>query len=122
MARVYGRVLNSDGTKTWTEVSTDSSGNSEYVNLTWLIQVLKLVTGESPFYANWGIPAVQSVVTQIAPNYYVGQTQQQFQSYFASLAISAVQGVVTPTYTVNVTFFNGTQVQAVVDADNVVTS
>jgi hypothetical protein len=119
MARVYGRVLNSDGSLTWTEVDTDSTGNSEYVYLTWLIQVLKLVTGESPFYANWGIPAVQSVVTQVQPNYYVWQTQQQFQSYFSSLVISAVPGTVNPTYLVNVSFFNGTQYQVAVDADNV---
>jgi hypothetical protein len=110
--RVYGRALVS-GALVWSTVTTDSQGNNEYVILTWMIQVLKLVLGESPFYANYGIPAVQSVVTQLFPDFYVAQTQQQFQKYFASLIVSKVPST-TPTYTVNVLFFNGTTINEVV--------
>jgi hypothetical protein len=90
------------------------------VYVTWLIQVLKLVLGESPFYANYGIPAVLSVVQQIFPDYYVSVVQQQFQQYFASLIISKVPST-TPTYNVNILFFNGTTFQAVVGGDNATT-
>ena len=110
--RVYGRaeVL---GSLVWSTVTTDANGNNEYVYLTWMIQVLKLILGESPFYANYGIPAVQSVVTQLFPDFYVAMTQQQFQKYFASLIISKVPST-TPTYNVNVLFFNGTTIQETV--------
>ena len=111
--RTYGRVFASDGSYTWQEVDTDSSGNNEYVYLTTLIQNLKLVLGESPFYAQCGIPAIQSVVQQVFPDYYVNAIQQQFSPYFASLIISK-QPSTTPTYLVNVIFFNGTQFQATV--------
>ena len=113
MARVYGRTYDEFGNPTWIVVQTDSTGNNEYVNLTWMIQVLKLVTGESPFYGNWGIPAVQSVVQQIFPDFYVTAVQQQFQSYFASLIISKEPST-TPTYNVQILFFNGTVFSATV--------
>jgi hypothetical protein len=117
--RVYGRKKNQDGSVQWTTVETTAAGNNEYVYLTWLVQVLKLVLGESPFYADWGIPATQSVIQQIFPDFYVAQVQQKFQGYFSSLIISKVPNVTTPTYMVNVLFFNGTVYQVAVDADNV---
>jgi hypothetical protein len=112
--RVYGRTYDEFGNATWNVVETDPQGNNEYVYLTWMVQVLKLVLGESPFYANVGIPAVQSVVQQIFPDFYVAQVQTQFQQYFASLIISKVPGTSTPTYNVNVLFYNGTQFQATI--------
>ena len=104
--RTYGRVAG-----VWTEVDTDANGNSEYVLITTLIQVLKLNLGESPFYANYGIPAQQSVIQQIFPDFYVNVTQQQFAGFFASLSISKVPST-TPTYNVNLTTTQGTKFQA----------
>jgi hypothetical protein len=110
--RVYGRSL-VNGVPTWQIVQTDAQGSNEYVYITQLIQVLKLVTGESPFYANWGIPAVQSVIQQIFPDWYVSQVQAQFQQYFASLIISKVASP-TPTYNIQILMFNGTTFNAVI--------
>jgi hypothetical protein len=50
--RVYGRVTDELGQKTWVQIQTDSDGNNEHVYVTALVQVLKLNLGESPFYAN----------------------------------------------------------------------
>jgi hypothetical protein len=111
--RVHGRIQNGDGTYSWVTVETDAQGSNEYVYCTWLCQVLKLVTGESPFYANVGIPAVQSVVTQVFPDYYVAAVQAMFQQYFASLIISKVPNT-TPTYNIQILFFNGTTFQATI--------
>ena len=83
--RTWGRING-----VWTEVSTDANGNNDLVWLTTLIQVLKLNLNESPFFGNYGLPAHQSVVQQVAPDFYVAQTQQQFAQYFASLIIARV--------------------------------
>lgn len=112
--RTYGKIINSDGTRTWVEVQQDSDGNFEYGFVTTLIQCLKLSLGESPFYANYGIPAQRSVITQIYPDFYVTQTQQQFSPYFASLAVSKQPNTVDPTYNIDVVFTNGTKVQQTV--------
>jgi hypothetical protein len=114
--RVYGRTFDSAGNPLqWVVVETDAQGSNEYVYVTWLIQVLKLVTGESPFYANVGIPAVVTVVTQVFPDWYVSQVQAMFQQYFASLIISKVQSS-TPTYNIQILMFNGTTFQATIAA------
>lgn len=96
--RTYGRLTNPDGSKTWVEVDTDANGFNDLVYLTTLAQVLKLNLGESPFFANYGIPAHQTVVTQVFPDYYVMQTQAQFAAYFASLSIIRVPGSFPPAY------------------------
>ncbi|QBY43967.1 hypothetical protein QE197_10870 [Arsenophonus nasoniae] len=105
--RTWGRILEK-GKKVWVEVKPDADGDSSYFWLTTLIQTLKLNLGESPFYINYGIPAQQSIVTQIYPDYYVNQVQRQFAPYFASLTINKVDNTLNPTYDVNVVFFNGT--------------
>ena len=99
--RTYGRITNPDGSKTWVVVQTDSLGFNDYVYITTLCQVLQLNRGESPFYANYGIPAQQSVVQQVFPNYYVAETQQQFAGFFSNLSISKINSS-TPTYQVNI--------------------
>ena len=104
--RTYGRVTNADGSRTWVEVQTDSQGYDDYVWLTTLCQVLQLNRNESPFYANYGIPAQQSVIQQIYPDYYVAITQQQFAQYFANLTVSSVPGY-SPVYQVSVTTHQG---------------
>src|SRR5690242_18433303 len=100
--RIYGRITNPDGSKAWVKVSTDANGSSDMVYLTNLAQVLLLNLGESPFYANYGIPAHPSVVSQVFPDFYVAYTQQKFAQYFASLLVSK-QPLPDPTYTINVT-------------------
>jgi len=96
--RTFGRITNPDGSKTWIQVSTDSNGYNDQVYLTTLAQVLKLNTGESPFYGNCGIPQYQTIATQVFPDVYVAQTQSQFAPYFASLAINRVVGSSPPVY------------------------
>ena len=96
--RTWGRVQNEG---TWVEVTTDANGFDDAVWLTTLAQVLLLNLGESPFFAGYGIPAQQSVVTQIFPDYYVLQTQNLFAQYFASLIINREPGP-EPVYSVQV--------------------
>ena len=105
--RTYGRVTNADGSKTWVEVDTDADGFNDNVYLTTLVQTLKLNLGESPIFANYGIPAQQSVVTQVFPDFYAAMTQQQFAPYFASLSIQRVQGSTPPVYNVTATCHSG---------------
>jgi hypothetical protein len=106
--RTWGRVGQVNGLGgTWTEVTTDANGYNDAVYLTTLIQCLKLNLGESPFFANYGTPAEPSVLTQVQPDYYVLQTQQQFAKFFGSLIISKTQPTkvtnpAKPTYSVNV--------------------
>ena len=107
--RTYGRITNPNGTKTWVQVTTDANGFDDMVWLTTLCQCLQLNLNESPFFANYGIPAHQSVVTQVFPDYYVMQTQQQFSKYFASLLISKVPGV-NPVYNINVITNQGVKI------------
>jgi hypothetical protein len=103
--RTWGRVNG-----IWTEVTTDANGFNDQVYLTTLIQTLKLNLGESPFYADRGIPAQQSVIQQIQPDYYVLRTQALFAQYFAALLVAKVPqqpNQPNPAYSVNVTTQNG---------------
>lgn len=105
--RTYGRVTAADGTKTWHRVTTDADGFNDHVYLTALAQVLKLNINESPFYGNYGIPARDSVMTQVHPDFYVAQVQIQFSRFFASLIISKRNVTPTPYYDLNVTTHQG---------------
>ena len=111
--RTWGRVTDSDGNKTWQVVETDEDGNNDMVRVTQLIQDLKLNLNESPFYANYGIPAQNSVITQIFPDFYVTKTQQQFAQYFTNLTIAKVQST-TPTYRVNIILNSGVKIDTTV--------
>ena len=113
--RTYGRITNPNGTKTWVEVQTDpATGSNSWVYLTALCQVFLLNLNESPFYANYGIPAEQSVIQQIAPDFNVTRTQQQFAQFFASLIVAKDPLQPVPTYNINVTLFEGTPVSVTV--------
>ncbi|WP_336240434.1 hypothetical protein [Citrobacter werkmanii] len=105
--RTWGRVIDGNGKKKWVAVEADESGDFSYGWVTTLIQTLKLNLGESPFYAQYGIPAQQSVVTQIYPDFYASMVQQQFAHYFAYLSVSRVAGEDNPTYDIQAVFFNG---------------
>lgn len=99
--RTYGRVGQTGGLGgTWVEVSTDANGYNSELYLTALIQCLKLSLGESPFFGDFGIPAQQSVTTQIPPDFYVARTQQQWSQFFSALTIQRVQGSFPPQYNV----------------------
>jgi hypothetical protein len=88
--RTYGRTRNVlSGKKTWWIVSTDTNGFNDSVYVTTLAQVCKLNLGESPFFANYGIPAHPSVVLQVYPDFFMVRTQQQFAGFFASLILTA---------------------------------
>lgn len=81
--RTYGR----NSASIWIEIDTDANGFNDDVYLTTVIQTLKLNPGESPFFANHGIPQQQSVAQQIPPDYYAALVQQQYAQYFLSLVI-----------------------------------
>ena len=110
--RIWGRVYDLDAqgraleTYEWVPVTTDPDGSNDYVYITNLIQVLKLNRQESPFFANYGIPAQLSVITQVFPDIYVFETQRQFAAFFASLIITRLQAP-DPTYRVDVTTHQG---------------
>lgn len=110
--RTWGRPVYRDGSRgPWTMVTTDATGSDDLVWVTTLAQTLLLNLGESPFWANYGIPAHPSVVSQVFPDYYIAYTQQQFSKHFASLIISK-QPLPNPTYTVNVTTNQGVKLNA----------
>jgi hypothetical protein len=109
--RTYGRVTNADGSLSWVEVQTDAQGANDLVMLTTLCQVCQLSLGESPFYASYGLPAKNSIVQQVAPDYYMALIQQQFAPFFASLSIARQAGT-TPTYQVNVITHSGVVLSA----------
>jgi hypothetical protein len=87
--RTYGRIQNVlTGEKTWVQVETDPNGYNDMVWLTTMAQVLKLNLNESPFFADWGIPATASVMSQLPPDYYVALTQRRFAEHFLALTLT----------------------------------
>jgi len=85
---VWGRVYDANGNPTWVQVSTDSAGFSDYLYITALIQCCKLNLAESPFWTQFGLPAHQSVVQQLPPDYNIQFIAQYFMSFFASLIVT----------------------------------
>jgi hypothetical protein len=67
--------------------------------------------GESPIFATYGIPAIPSVMTQVFPDFYVYQTQSQFQQYFISLTVKKLRSA-TPTYNITVVTHSGAVIEA----------
>ena len=115
--RTWGRVGQTNGEGgTWVEVATDASGYNDNVYLTTLVQTLKLNLGESPFYANYGIPAYQTIVTQVFPDYYAMQVQDQFAPSFASLTITRNSGSNPPVYSITAVCHSGAVLTAEVAA------
>jgi hypothetical protein len=113
--RTYGRLPPDPvtGYRQWVEVDTDANGYDDAVWITTLCQVLLLNLGESPFFANYGIPAHDAVISQVFPDYYINYTQQNFAAKFASLIISRLP-VATPTYNINVTTNQGYKINTTV--------
>lgn len=118
--RTWGRIffLNDDGSKVvpqppgypfWVKVETDANGFDDDVQITTLCQTFNLNLGESPFYANRGLPAHPTIVSQVQPDFYVTEIQQTFAPYFANLVVAKVQNN-PPNYRVNLTKQNGAKV------------
>jgi len=105
--RVWGRTYNVDGTYQWVAVTTDAKGYSDNCYLTALCQAIKLNLGESPFWANTGIPQQQTIITQVFPDFYLAQIQQQYAQYFASLAIVRAPGSFPPQYNITAVCHSG---------------
>lgn len=104
--RTWGRVGG-----IWTLVPTDANGYNDAVWITTLIQCLKLGLQEDPFFANYGIPAQQSVLTQIFPDYNTYQTQALFKQYFVYLSVKKVPSP-TPTYDITAVTHSGALIEA----------
>lgn len=119
--RTYGRVTAADGSRFWVRVDPDELGYNDSIYLTTLIQCCKLNWGESPFYGNWGIPARQSVLQQVPPDYAMSLMQQRFSPYFMALLLAKVPtsqltywDPATPTYQINVQFHSGARISTTV--------
>lgn len=103
--RIYHKVRNDQtGEQKWL-VLTDQDD----VYVFWLVEVLRLVLGESPFFANWGIPATETIVTNIYPDYYVALVKDQFTPYFQSLNITRIdtKELRTAAYSIEIITLNG---------------
>jgi hypothetical protein len=106
--RIWGRTPpDVNGNRKWVAVTTDANGFNDNVRLTQLCQVIKLNLGESVFFANYGIPQYQTIMTQTFPDFYTSQIQQQFAQYFASLTIVRVPGSFPPQYNVTAVCHSG---------------
>ncbi|MFM0503974.1 hypothetical protein [Paraburkholderia caffeinilytica] len=105
--RAWGRTYNKDGTYQWVAASTQANGLNDAFYITALAQCLKLNLGESPIYANSGIPQIQTIATQTFPDFYMFRIQQQYAQYFASLTISRVPGTIPPQYNVRAVTHSG---------------
>ena len=112
--RVYGRTTDIlTRAKYWRVVETAPDGSNDYVYLTALAQVYKLNLNESPFYANYGIPARESVQQQVAPDYYVYYIQQKYSKFFANLLVDKVANY-PPTYNISVLTHMGVRIPPLV--------
>lgn len=107
--RVYGRIPASPGAPPtlWVVIETDANGYNDNCYFTALCQAIKLNIGESPFSANTGIPQIQTIMTQVFPDYYMSQIQTQYAAYFASLVISRAPGSFPPQYNVQAVAHSG---------------
>jgi len=98
-----------DSNQNWVTIT-----DPNYVYLAATAQALRLNLNESPMYGNYGIPAQQSVASQIAPNAAIIRTQNQYAPYFSSLVITNQQSTPQPTYNISAIFQNGVVVSSVV--------
>ena len=108
--RTWGRLGQVNGVGgTWTEVTASADGDLSNVFLTALAHSIKLSINESPFFASVGIPAQQSIISQVFPDWYVAQMQTLYAPHFASLVMTRVPQSFPPVYKVNAVCFNGAQ-------------
>lgn len=84
----WGRTYDANGNPTWVQVMTDANGFSDYVYISAFLQCVKLNLGESPFWAEFGIPAHQAITQQLPPDYNIQLIATFFQQFFASVIVS----------------------------------
>jgi len=78
----------------------DIAENGDIVTITdpamiWVTIVkheLQLRVGESPFYADAGIPAEDSIITQQEPDYHVNNVKRRYEAKFNAFDITKVSG------------------------------
>lgn len=104
--RTFGRTFQPDGSYQWVVVTTDANGYNDSVYLTTLVQCLKMGLGESPMFSSLGIPAQQSVLTQVFPDFYTNFIVGYFRQFFASLTVQKInaldpKGVPFPAYKID---------------------
>ena len=115
--RAYGRHTDIHGNKTWVTVQTDANGDSSYVYVTSLCQCILLNFNESPFWANFGIPAKNSILQQQAPDYFIGNIVNYYSQFFASLLVvkqPTTPGNPTPIYNISAVFKSGVTYQTTI--------
>lgn len=105
--RIWGRQYSEDGTYQWVAVTTQANSLNDACYVTALAQYLRLNMGESPLYANAGIPQIQTIATQTIPDFYMYRAQQQYAQYFASLTITRTPGTIPPQYNVRAVTHSG---------------
>lgn len=71
----------------WQSVETDANGYDDDCYLTTVAQVLQSQLGESPFFAQYGIPARQSITARTHPDYWINRVREQFSPMFTSISI-----------------------------------
>lgn len=81
--RIYHKIKDENTNRTKWIIITDP----DEIYVFWLIEVLRLILGESPFSADWGIPATETIATNIYPDYYVSIVKEKFAPYFQYLSI-----------------------------------
>ena len=115
--RAYGRITNPDGSQSWTVIQTDANGDSSYVYVVALAQTIKLNLNESPFWANYGIPAKIAVLQQLAPDFFMAKISSFYSQFFASLVLAKQPQPIndpTPRYKLNIVRRNGSIYQATI--------
>jgi hypothetical protein len=99
-------------TNTWLTI-TDT--NNQW--LTALIHVLRSEPEQHPFYAQYGIAALDAVQTGNLPMHDLMATQQQFSRYFKILILTQPNPL-EPKYTITYQFFDDSKPsQLIVDLD-----
>ena len=100
----------------WVLVQTDANGLNDQVYLTALCQWIKLNLGESPIFGNSGIPAQQTVMTQVYPDFYANAVQNFFAPFFVKCQVQRIPNTAAPAYNVNVTTHYGAAISTQVGA------
>jgi hypothetical protein len=98
-----------DASGLWREVDTDANGFDDDCYLTTVAQVLQSQLGESPFFAQYGLPARQSVTSRTHPDYFINRVREQFANMFTSLSIVKTVDLTNnePTYYIDALKLNG---------------
>jgi hypothetical protein len=99
----------------WVLVQTDAAGNNDLFWITALCQAILLNLNESPSFSNVGLPARQSVLTGVPPDYNMSLLQKRYAPYFQSLVITRAPGTGDgndPQYLVNLVTHSGVVLSA----------